>query len=201
MAFKGLVVGLGNPGPEYARNRHNFGFLVAEHLLAWAEARKSPRCERLPDVCEAQIWRLNLAGQGLVLAKPQTFMNLSGRAVACLARRHGLEPGQVLVMHDELDLALGRIKLKLGGGNNGHHGLESVEERLGSGDFFRLRLGIGRPPEDVSVTDWVLTDFEPGQWEQVPDILAAARKGLDLFFRRGQEEATRFLNAFAPAGN
>lgn len=199
-----LIVGLGNPGPEYAATRHNFGFLVVDDILAAARERKSMRLETLQAEGDYQLFGLTLGGASCLLAKPMTFMNLSGRAVARICGRHGVGLADVLVVHDELDLPVGRMKLKKGGGANGHRGVESVVEHLGSEDFLRLRLGIGRPEFSSAVTRFVLEPFAAAELDAVRAVCAAAHKGLTLMLRRGQGEATQFINSFRlpspPAG-
>lgn len=206
----GLIVGLGNPGPRYAHTRHNIGFLAVDHVLSLAAGRKTMRLEQAKRCPDYDLWSfcpVGAQGGTFLLAKPQTYMNLSGRAVAAICGSHGLSPDQVMVIHDELDLALGRMKLKQGGGGNGHNGIASIEECLGSPAFFRLRLGVGRPPSPqatpegqpvVSVTDYVLSDFTPEEMGLIGQLLPAAWKGLDLFYRRGQGLAVQFLHAFRP---
>jgi len=199
-----LIVGLGNPGPEYAATRHNVGFMVVDDILATARERKSMRLEVLQAEGDYQLWSVVLGGVGCLLAKPMTFMNLSGRAVAKICGRHGVDPAEVVAVHDELDLPVGRMKLKRGGGANGHRGVESLVEHLGGEDFLRLRLGIGRPEFSSAVTRWVLEPFAAEEAEAVRAVCAAAHKGLTLLFRRGPGEATQFVNAFrlpsAPGG-
>lgn len=203
-------MGLGNPGPSYEHTRHNVGFMAVDHVLALAAGRKSMRLEPVKRCPDYDLWSFCPAGAQkgtFLLAKPQTYMNLSGRAVEAIRASHGLAPDQVLVIHDELDLALGRMKLKQGGGANGHNGISSIEEQMGSPAFYRLRLGIGRPPSPlatpegqpvVSVTDYVLSDFTPDEMDLIGRVLPAAWKGLDLFYRRGQAMAVQFLHAFRP---
>lgn len=195
MAYRGLIAGLGNPGPEYAGNRHNFGFLVLEHILALAEKRPSLRVERLKCPGELALWRVELERKPCLLLKPLAYMNRSGRAVAKVLGRHGLSPAELLVLHDELDLPLGRIKLKSGGGTNGHHGLDSIVEHLGGGEFHRLRLGIGRPPPGVDGGDWVLSDFAAEERPLVEQVLAEAFAGFRLFFVRGPAAAMQYLHS------
>lgn len=200
-----LIIGLGNPGPEYAATRHNFGFLVIDDILATARERKSMRLTTLQAEGDYQLFGLALGGAACLLAKPMTFMNLSGRAVARICGRHGVDLADVVVVHDELDLPFGRMKLKRGGGANGHRGIESIVEHLGSEEFLRLRLGIGRPEHSSAVTRWVLESFAPEETEAVVAVCAAAHKGLTLMLRRGQGEATQFVNSFrlphSPAGD
>jgi len=200
-----LIVGLGNPGPEYANTRHNFGFLVIDDILATARDRKSMRLTTLQAEGDYQLFSLILGGAACLLAKPMTFMNLSGRAVARICGRHGVGLDDVVVVHDELDLPVGRMKLKKGGGSNGHKGIDSMVEHLGSEDFLRLRLGIGRPEYSSDVSRYVLQPFPPDEQAGVRAVCAAAQKGLTLMLRRGQAEATQVINSFRlplpPAGD
>lgn len=200
-----LIVGLGNPGPDYAATRHNFGFLVIDDILAVARARKSMRLEIIQAEGDYQLFGVTLGGASCLLAKPMTFMNLSGRAVARICGRHGVELENVVVVHDELDLPVGRMKLKKGGGSNGHRGIDSIVEHLGSEEFLRLRLGIGRPGSSSAVSRFVLEPFAPEDLDGVQAVCSAAHKGLTLLLRRGQGEATLFVNSFrlppSPAGD
>ena len=146
-----MMVGLGNPGPEYEQTRHNAGFWWAD-----AVARQIKANWVVDKNHQALVARTAVNGQTLWLLKPQTFMNLSGRSVAGLARFYKIEPAAILVAHDELDIAAGEAKLKFGGGHAGHNGLRDIHAQLGSGDYWRLRLGIGRPGERADVLNWVL---------------------------------------------
>ena len=148
-----LVVGLGNPGPQYAGNRHNIGSLVADELADRMGARfKAHRTGN--DIIEGR-----LAGQRIVLAKPRSYMNTSGGPVVGAARFYKVPLDAVVVVHDELDLHYGTIRLKLGGGENGHNGLRSITKSFGSKDYHRVRFGIGRPPGRMDPADFVLRDF------------------------------------------
>ena len=151
-----LVVGLGNPGREYARNRHNVGYLVADEL-----ARRHGGNWR--SKFSGQLAEIRLDGHKVALLKPETFMNESGRAVSAAARFYKLEPDEVLVIHDEGDFDLGRLELKVGGGLGGHNGLRSVAQHLKTQDFLRLRIGVGRPErgDRRPLADYVLSNFEP----------------------------------------
>ncbi|WP_285907432.1 aminoacyl-tRNA hydrolase [Pseudodesulfovibrio pelocollis] len=197
MDCKSAIIGLGNPGPKYEQTRHNVGFMLVDHLLAMAGERRNMQLERIEESGDYELWRLRLAGAYRLLAKPMTYMNLSGKAVARICGRHGLAPDQTLVVHDELDLALGRLKLKKGGGNNGHNGLKSIEEHLGTPDFFRLRVGIGRPATRFAdVSAWVLEPFAGTDSAHLPAIMTHAIKGLDIFYRRGLPLAVQHVNGF-----
>lgn len=192
----GLIVGLGNPGPQYENTRHNYGFLFVDALLRQAEGRKSSHLETLQREGDFQLWRLNIASTSCLVAKPLTYMNLSGRAVARIAGRHGVDLRGILVAHDELDLPVGRMKLKRGGGSNGHKGIDSIVEHMGGGEFLRLRLGIGRPEHSSQVVRWVLEPFFPGQDEGIAATCEGALKCLNLLMRRGLADATQCANSF-----
>ncbi|TAL18636.1 MAG: aminoacyl-tRNA hydrolase [Frankiales bacterium] len=148
-----LVVGLGNPGPAYAGNRHNVGFMVLDLLGERAGARFRAHKGRA-DVVEGR-----LAGQRAVLAKPKTYMNLSGGPVASLRDFFKVPAERIVVVHDELDIPYGTLRLKVGGGDNGHNGLRSITSAIGSKDYLRVRVGVGRPPGRQDPADYVLKDF------------------------------------------
>jgi peptidyl-tRNA hydrolase, PTH1 family len=170
-----LVVGLGNPGREYARNRHNVGFAVAD-LVASRHAVKLGRHRR--SAANVGEGRLGVGDQALrlVIAKPVTYMNLSGAAVAALLQFYKIDPGHLLVIHDELDLPYGLLRAKFGGGEGGHNGVRSISAALSTRDYFRVRFGIGRPPGRRDPVDHVLSDFT-----------ATERKELDLLVDRGAD--------------
>lgn len=148
-----LLAGLGNPGPGYAANRHNVGFLVADELAAriggMFKAHKSG----------VQLVEGRLAGVPVVLVKPQSYMNLSGGPISGVARFFKLPPSALVAVHDELDIDYGVVRMKLGGGENGHNGLRSITKSLGTKDYYRVRFGIGRPPGRMDAADFVLKDF------------------------------------------
>jgi PTH1 family peptidyl-tRNA hydrolase len=171
-----LVVGLGNPGPQYVANRHNAGQLVVEILAERVGGRFKAHKGRA-DVVEGRV-----DGVRVVLAKPRSYMNESGGPVAALREFFKLPVEQIVVVHDELDLPFGTIRLKLGGGDNGHNGLKSLRRSLGSGEFHRVRLGIGRPPGRQDPADWVLRDFS-----------AAERKDIDLHLERAADAVETLL--------
>lgn len=148
-----MLAGLGNPGPAYAGNRHNVGFLVADELAARIGGKFKAH-KAGADVVEGM-----LAGRRLILAKPRSYMNLSGGPVTGIARFFKLPPSAVVVVHDELDLDYGVLRLKLGGGDNGHNGLRSITKSLGTKEYYRVRFGIGRPPGRMNPADFVLKDF------------------------------------------
>jgi peptidyl-tRNA hydrolase, PTH1 family len=174
-----LVAGLGNPGPQYARNRHNVGFGVAD-LLA---ARAAITFKR--DRSRAQVAIGRLAGIPVVLAKPMTFMNASGRPVASLRGFYKLPAERIVVVHDELDIPFGSVRLKLGGGDNGHNGLRSVTAALGSRDYYRIRIGIGRPPGRMDAADFVLADFSAVERADLPEIVDRSADAVEALILQG----------------
>ena len=151
-----LIVGLGNPGPKYAQTRHNVGFLFVDQLARSKGATFRPEAKFHGEVC-----KLHLGGHELWLLKPMTFMNRSGQAVAALARFYKIPPEAILVVHDELDIPAGQLRLKQGGGHGGHNGLRDIISQLGSRDFLRLRIGIDHPGTAREVTNYVLGKASP----------------------------------------
>ncbi|NKQ56684.1 aminoacyl-tRNA hydrolase [Amycolatopsis sp. K13G38] len=157
-----LLAGLGNPGPRYAGNRHNVGFMVLDELAARVGGKFKAH-KAGADVLEGR-----LAGRRVVLVKPRSFMNLSGGPVSGTAKFYKIDPSSIVVVHDELDVDFGAIKLKLGGGDNGHNGLRSITKSLGTRDYFRVRFGIGRPPGRMDPADFVLKDFSTVERKELP---------------------------------
>jgi PTH1 family peptidyl-tRNA hydrolase len=182
-----LVVGLGNPGREYAETRHNVGFMVAEEL-----ARRTGGSWR--GKFSGELAEVRLDGMRLALLRPQTFMNESGRSVAAAVRFFRVEPEDLLVVHDEVDLDPGRLQLRLGGGLAGHNGLRSVAQQVGSPDFARLRIGVGRPErgDPRPVADFVLSEFPPEL--DVGALVSRAADAVESVAREGLEEAQNRYN-------
>jgi peptidyl-tRNA hydrolase, PTH1 family len=182
-----LVAGLGNPGREYAATRHNLGFMVADEL-----ARRHGGSFRSKFSGELAEVRFDDARVGLL--KPQTFMNESGRSVSAAARFFKADPSDLLVVHDEVDLELGRIQARLGGGLAGHNGLRSVAGQLGTSEFLRLRIGIGRPErgDPRPVADWVLTPFDPET--DVDALVARGADAVETLVGNGLDETQRQFN-------
>lgn len=185
-----LAVGLGNPDPEYAATRHNAGFMLIDRFLA-----KAPKSFEKSFVHQSWIWRGSYAGKALLLQKPMTYMNLSGDAVAGLARSEGIRPEEILIVHDDMDLPLGRIRIRKSGGSGGHNGIKSVIERLGSESFCRMRIGIGRAQAKSGVVDYVLSPFDGDEAEILDRTLAGATDALILALRRGVATAMNRCNA------
>jgi len=163
-----LLVGLGNPGPQYARNRHNVGFMCCDEIAA----RLGARFKR--DRSRSMALTGVLAGVPVTVAKPITFMNLSGRPVAALSRFLKIPAARIVVIHDELDLPFGTVRLKLGGGDNGHNGLRSLTAALGTRDYYRVRIGIGRPPGRMDPADFVLRDFSVAERAELPAVIGTS---------------------------
>ena len=183
-----LVAGLGNPGPGYAGNRHNAGFMVADVLAGRLCASFKRNRSR------ATVATGRLAGWPVTLAKPQTLMNLSGGPVASLRSFFKLPPERIVVVHDELDIPFGTIRLKLGGGDNGHNGLRSVTSALGTRDYFRVRVGIGRPPGRMDPADFVLHDFSAAEKKLVPELLERSADAVEALLHDGLVRAQNEFN-------
>jgi peptidyl-tRNA hydrolase, PTH1 family len=192
MAEPLLVVGLGNPGPTYAKTRHNLGFVVAD-LLA-ARMGSNFKVHKKSGV-EAVTGRL--AGRPVVLAKPRCYMNESGRQVGPLAKFYSVRPADIVVIHDELDIEFGRIRLKFGGGVAGHNGLRSVASALGTNDFQRVRIGIGRPPGRQDGAAFVLSNFTAAERREVPTICEQAADAAELLIAQGLEPAQNTVHAWS----
>jgi PTH1 family peptidyl-tRNA hydrolase len=188
-AGRWLIAGLGNPGPAYAANRHNVGFMTADVLAARAGARfKAGKFRAL--AAEGR-----LAGQSVTIIKPLEFMNESGGPVTRISGFYRLGPEQLVVIHDELDLPFGTVRLKLGGGDNGHNGLRSVTTRLGTRDYYRARIGIGRPPGRMDPAAFVLRDFSAAERKELPLVLERAADAVEMLLADGLAAAQ---NAFHP---
>lgn len=186
MAVK-LIVGLGNPGPKYQWTRHNAGFMVLDrlsHLAGITVTRKN-----FSGLCGEGNWQ----GERLILLKPQTFMNLSGRSVAEALRFHKLSVEDLIVIHDDLDIPFGRVKLKSGGGHAGHNGLRSLSQELGSGAFLRVRMGIGRPIHG-DVVNYVLSNFSPEEMTGLPRLLDGVIDLLEMLVTEGLPKTMSLYN-------
>ena len=199
-AARWLVLGLGNPGAEYARHRHNAGAMVVAELARRGGA--SWKSQRLARADVADI-RVGSTGAGAVgadlaqvrLARTRTYMNESGGPAASLLAGAKIDPAHLVVVHDELDLDFGRMRAKLGGGDNGHNGLKSIRARLGTGEFHRVRVGIGRPDGRVDVYHWVLSNFTPAEARDLPEVIAKAADAVETLVWRGLEETQQRFNS------
>jgi PTH1 family peptidyl-tRNA hydrolase len=186
-----LVVGLGNPGPVYAKTRHNVGFMVADLLAGRADSAFKAHKRSGADVATGR-----LAGRPVIIGKPRSYMNESGRQVAALAKFYSVAPADVIVIHDELDIDFGRIRLKFGGGVAGHNGLRSVASALGTNDFHRVRIGIGRPPGRKEPAAFVLEAFSAAERTEVPVICERAADATEVLIELGLEPAQNQVHAW-----
>ncbi|HHN93782.1 MAG TPA: aminoacyl-tRNA hydrolase [Anaerolineae bacterium] len=183
-----LIAGLGNPGPQYAANRHNIGFRCLDRLAAAHGLTFDRRQKR------ALTARGVIAGREVLLVKPQTFMNESGRAVVPLARFYKVPPARLLVVYDDLDLPPGTLRLRPSGGSGGHRGMRSIIAQLGSQEFPRLRIGIGRPPGRMDPAAYVLQDFAPEEWPLMEETLARAIAAIEVWLTEGLDAAMSRYN-------
>jgi PTH1 family peptidyl-tRNA hydrolase len=190
-----LVVGLGNPGPAYAGHRHNIGYLVVEELARRMgspfRAHKSGRA----DVVEGRLGAPGAPGPRVVLAKPRSYMNEVGGPVKALATFYKIPPERVVAIHDELDIGFGTLRCKLGGGDNGHNGLRSMRSSLGTGDFHRVRAGIGRPPGRQDVADFVLSNYSSVERKELPFQVDHAADAVETLVTEGLERAQQRFNS------
>ncbi|HSP79625.1 MAG TPA: aminoacyl-tRNA hydrolase [Myxococcaceae bacterium] len=190
-----LICGLGNPGREYERNRHNIGFMVVEELLPRA------RAELNQEKFQARVGQGSLGGERVLFLEPQTYMNLSGRSLAEAARFYKVALEDILVIHDELDLPFGRLQLKAGGGTGGHNGLKSSVSSLGGDNFVRLRFGIGKPQGPNArerVSSYVLSNFDDAERRQLEDLVPLAADAAETWVREGLAAAMNRYNKRAP---
>ncbi|HKS03437.1 MAG TPA: aminoacyl-tRNA hydrolase [Arthrobacter sp.] len=176
-----LIVGLGNPGTEYSGNRHNVGQMVLDGLAGRIGGKfKAHKARAL--VLEG---RLGIGGPRVVLAKPGTYMNVSGGPVSALARFYDVEPSRVVAVHDEIDIPFNTVKLKIGGGEGGHNGLRDISKALATKDYLRVRVGVGRPPGRMDTADFVLRDFGTAEKKELPFLLDDAADAVELLIREG----------------
>jgi PTH1 family peptidyl-tRNA hydrolase len=191
-----LIVGLGNPGAEYKRTRHNAGFLLVEKLATrWQAEWKNER------KFNARLARAKCQQHPVLLCQPQTFMNASGEAVGALMKFYRLPRTRLLVVVDDADLPLGGIRLRPGGSSGGHHGLESIEQHLGSREFARLRLGIGRRDGAREITDYVLSRFDPAEKALVEKVLDRAASQAECWLTGGVQKAMNQFNGVVDSAN
>ena len=189
-----LIVGLGNPGRIYAHNRHNAGFRCLNYFARLHSIRFDHR------QCRARVGLAEAKGEKLLLAKPGTFMNLSGNSVACLVHKHDIPLSNLLVIYDDLDLPLGKIRLRQSGGSGGHKGMNSNVSALGSEDFPRIRVGIGRPQveeqsmSEDAIVNYVLSDFSPQEEATIKPVIATVSEVIDCFITEGIEAAMNKFN-------
>lgn len=184
-----LIVGLGNPGPEYERTRHNAGFLTID-LLA-----ENLRATYWKDACGAKVAVVRMGDDELVLAKPQTFMNLSGSSVKRLIEEFGVSLAETIVIHDDIDLAAGTVRVKRGGGHGGHNGLRSLHDKLGTDEYVRVRVGVGRPPGRMDAADYVLQPLKGEALEDFEAMIPTAAQATFSILEQGIDVAMRDYNA------
>lgn len=188
-----LFVGLGNPGPEYEATRHNAGFWWLDALA------RELKISLLPDKgLQARVARTSVHGQTLWLLEPQTFMNLSGRPVAALARFYKIQPEEILVVHDELDIVPGHAKLKRGGSHAGHNGLRDIHAQLGTDDYWRLRLGIGHPGVKAEVVHWVLKKPSPEHRQAIEATVERTLRAFPALLAGEMDKATLLIHTATP---
>jgi peptidyl-tRNA hydrolase, PTH1 family len=190
-----LVVGLGNPGPAYAGHRHNVGYLVAdvlaERMGSSLRAHKSGRA----DVVEGRLGAPGTDVPRVVLARPRSYMNESGGVVSTLAKFYKVPAERIVAVHDELDIPFGALRVKLGGGDNGHNGLKSLRSSLGTGEFHRVRIGIGRPPGRQEVADFLLSDYTAAERKEVPLQVVLAADAVETLLTEGLERTQQKFNS------
>lgn len=190
MTDTAVVVGLGNPGSRYADTRHNIGAMVVDAMVARAGVRAGTHKKSNCDVAT-----IRLGDRSVILARPRTYMNESGRAVAALLRFYSATPADLIVVHDELDLDFGTLRLKRGGGEGGHNGLRSISSAISDRNYLRLRFGIGRPPGRMDPAAFVLERFSTVERKEVPLLIELAADAVDDVVRSGLEAAQNRLHA------
>jgi PTH1 family peptidyl-tRNA hydrolase len=173
-----LVVGLGNPGKEYEKTRHNLGFLVVDEMIARHNAVSSNT------KLQAKLWTTKIASAIILFAEPQTFMNLSGNAITPLCQTKKIAPDHLIVVHDDLDLPFGTLRVSRGASAGGHNGVQSIIDSLGTKDFTRIRVGIGRPANDQPIEDYVLTRFSAEEKKQLPEIIDKSILEIEKLFSK-----------------
>ena len=191
-----LVVGLGNPGREYTRSRHNTGFACLDYFARLHSIHFDKK------QCHARTGTGEIAGEQVLLARPFTFVNLSGKAVGCLVRKYNVSLNDFLVVYDDLDLLPGKVRLRVGGGSGGHNGMKSIIAVLGSGDFPRIRVGIGRPyPQrgagftgEDAIVNYVLSEFSFAEKQEVKEAIALTAEVISCFLTEGVAEAMNRFN-------
>lgn len=191
-----LIVGLGNPGAQYQGNRHNVGQMVLDELAGRMGAGFKTHKARA-QVVEG---RLGIGGPRVVLAKPMTYMNVSGGPVAGLANFYGIAPDHVVAVHDEIDIPFNTVRLKIGGGEGGHNGLRDISKALATKDYLRVRVGVGRPPGRMDTADYVLRDFGTAELKELPFLLDEAADAVEVLLRDGLTAAQQKFHPAKSAG-
>ena len=181
-------LGLGNPGKKYQGTRHNVGMAMIDFFLEKLGGARHQKTRH------GTMWQAMFHGLGVTLVKPTTYMNLSGRAARWALQETGMDPEAMVVFHDDMDLDPGRIKLKWKGGDAGHKGIRSIMETLQTDAFFRVRIGIGRPPEGIEASEYVLSRFERAEREVIDEVLVRVAEGMETWAEKGMTDALNFLN-------
>jgi PTH1 family peptidyl-tRNA hydrolase len=190
-----LVVGLGNPGPAFASHRHNIGYRVVEELARRMQLRFRVVRGIRAEVADGRIGPPGGDGPRLILAKSRTFMNETGWAVTRLLGYYKLQPPQMIVVHDELDIDVGQLRVKFGGGDNGHNGLRSIRAALGTGDFYRVRIGVGRPPGRQDPADFLLSDIPASAREDIEGEIGRAADAVESLVALGLDRTQNVFNS------
>jgi peptidyl-tRNA hydrolase, PTH1 family len=190
-----LVVGLGNPGPAFASHRHNIGYRVVEELARRMQLRFRVVRGTRAEVADGRIGPPGGDGPRLILAKSRTFMNETGWAVTRLLAYYKLEPPQMIAVHDELDIDVGQLRVKFGGGDNGHNGLRSIRAALGTGDFYRVRIGVGRPPGRQDPADFLLSDIPASAREDIEVEIGRAADAVESLVALGLDRTQNVFNS------
>jgi peptidyl-tRNA hydrolase, PTH1 family len=190
-----MVVGLGNPGPAFASHRHNIGYRVADELARRMDVRLSVLRGCRAEVADGRIGPPGAEAPRLILAKSRTFMNETGWAVTRLLSYFKLDPAQMIVVHDELDIDPGQLRVKFGGGDNGHNGLKAIRKSLGNGEFFRVRIGVGRPPGRQDPADYLLSNFPASAREAVEVEIGRAADAVESLVLVGLEKTQSAFNS------
>ena len=190
-----LVVGLGNPGPAFASHRHNIGYRVVEELARRMQLRFRVVRGIRAEVADGRIGPPGGDGPRLILAKSRTFMNETGWAVTRLLAYYKLEPPQMIVVYDELDIDVGQLRVKFGGGDNGHNGLRSIRAALGTGDFYRVRIGVGRPPGRQDPADFLLSDIPASAREDIEVEIGLAADAVESLVALGLDRTQNVFNS------
>jgi peptidyl-tRNA hydrolase, PTH1 family len=190
-----LVLGLGNPGPAYAGHRHNIGYVVVDELARRMGIRFSAPRGLRTEVAEGRLGPIGPQARRVVLAKSRTFMNETGGAVAGLLNYFKLTPDRLVVVHDELDIDPGQLRSKFGGGDNGHNGLKSIRKSLGTGDFYRVRFGVGRPPGRQDPADFLLSNFSPSDRDLIAVEVDRAADAVESLLTVGLERTQTAYNS------
>ena len=194
MGERWIVAGLGNPGPEYAGTRHNAGHMVVG-LLAERMGAPFKRGHGKTHGTRCDIAEGRISGQPVTLARPRSYMNLSGGPVSALVKFYKLTPERLVVIHDELDISFGEVRLKLGGGDNGHNGLRSITSALGTRDYYRVRFGVGRPPGRMDPAAYVLKDFAAPERKELPFLIDRCADAAEALVTKGLADAQNAFHA------